>query len=199
VRNPVRKFLGVALIGLLGVFVAAPAIAGAQTEVVPGEGAPASPGICSFSVTPAEIPVGGTQLTVTGVVPIGAAQVQVFYNADLLTFDEFKNPPAGVTPVGVGTPDASGNFSITPGVVVTTATDVAVNYTFGNKNFYATLCSNPAGANVTRINVAGETVARPLAFTGSSETPTYVLVGLGAIAVGLVFVVAARRRSRVHG
>jgi LPXTG-motif cell wall-anchored protein len=46
--------------------------------------------------------------------------------------------------------------------------------------------------------VASQNAGR-LAFTGSSETPAYVFVGLAALVLGAVFVVAARRRARTDG
>jgi LPXTG-motif cell wall-anchored protein len=50
------------------------------------------------------------------------------------------------------------------------------------------------GAAVTRPAVAG---AQALAFTGSNNTPSYVLVGIAALVLGAVLVIAARRRSRL--
>ncbi len=50
------------------------------------------------------------------------------------------------------------------------------------------------------VTVGAQEAARPaaaLAFTGSSDTPSYVLIGIAAIVVGAVLVVAARRRSQV--
>ena len=37
----------------------------------------------------------------------------------------------------------------------------------------------------------------PWPFTGSNDTPSYVLIGVAAVVIGLVFVVAARRRRQV--
>jgi len=39
--------------------------------------------------------------------------------------------------------------------------------------------------------------AAALAFTGSNNTPSYVLVGIAALVLGAVLVIAARRRSQV--
>jgi len=186
VRNPVRKFLGVALIGLLGVFVAAPAIAGAQT--VPGEGAPPVPGDCTFDVTPNPVAALPANVTIAGTAPAGVT-VELFVNG---------STTASASKTLAASPDP-GSFSF-PLTVNTDNTQVDINYTYGNKNAYVQGCTNVAGTVVTRITVqtAPQTVAK-LAFTGSSETPTYLLIGFGALAVGVVLVVASRRRSRVHG
>jgi LPXTG-motif cell wall-anchored protein len=52
--------------------------------------------------------------------------------------------------------------------------------------------------------VGGEVVRRSgvtsrLALTGTDGTRPYVLVGLCAVSLGIVLVVAARRRNRVQG
>jgi LPXTG-motif cell wall-anchored protein len=191
VRNPVRKFLGAALIGLLGVFVAAPAIAGAQT--VPGSGAPAVPGDCTFSATPNPVAALPANVTVAGTAP-GGVTVEMFVNGS-------TTPSA--SQVLPATPDP-GSFSF-PLTVTANNTQVDINYTYGDQNAYVQGCTDVAGTVVTRITVqaAGEQVVKPaaaaLAFTGSNNTPTYVLIGVGAVVIGLVLVVAARRRSRVHG
>jgi hypothetical protein len=55
------------------------------------------------------------------------------------------------------------------------------------------------GQQVTRvggIQVSG-TSTGSLAFTGANHTLTYVLIALGLVAVGLVLVVATRRRTHV--
>ena len=44
---------------------------------------------------------------------------------------------------------------------------------------------------------AAEATKSSLAFTGSSNTPSYVLIGIAALVLGAVLVVAARRRSQV--
>ncbi len=54
----------------------------------------------------------------------------------------------------------------------------------------------------TTIRVGGEVVVRQgvdpaLAFTGSSHTPSMVLIGLACVTIGLVLFVATRRRRVV--
>jgi LPXTG-motif cell wall-anchored protein len=76
-----------------------------------------------------------------------------------------------------------------------------VNYTYGNENAYATGCTGPGGVTVVRaeaISKGTTTPGKALAFTGSSNTPTFVVIGLAALVLGFVFVVAARRRSQVN-
>ena len=61
-------------------------------------------------------------------------------------------------------------------------------------------CTGPGGILAISIALPGRLRARrrsDLAFTGSSDTPTYVLIGIAALVFGAVLVVAARRRSQV--
>jgi LPXTG-motif cell wall-anchored protein len=91
-----------------------------------------------------------------------------------------------------------GTFTLT--YTVTAATDISVNFTYGNQNAYTAGCALPSGEVVVRVDVKATETARPaasLAFTGSSDTPSYVLIGIAAVVVGAVLVVAARRRSNV--
>ncbi len=100
---------------------------------------------------------------------------------------------------------------------MTAATDISVNVTHGNQNAYGSGCATPEGDVVMRVEVKSSEATKPrsheatkprsheatkpaaaaLAFTGSSDTPSYVLIGIAAIVVGAVLVVAARRRSKV--
>jgi LPXTG-motif cell wall-anchored protein len=95
-----------------------------------------------------------------------------------------------------------GSFTMT--FVVPTAGTLTVNYTFGGDgNAYVTGCTGGEivvleAANVTRA-AAAPAASPALAFTGSSNTPSYVLIGIAALVLvlGAVLVVAARRRSQV--
>jgi LPXTG-motif cell wall-anchored protein len=182
VRNTVRKFVGVALIGVLGAF-ALQASAGAQTV-------PPAPVTCTIlSVTPTTVPAGGGTVTVTGTV--GAA-------VHLTLFAQ--TPPGTGATVAIAQQDvAAGAFSISGNV--TGASDISVGTSSIGDNAYIGGCATPAGETVVRVNVSGNEVARPaaaaLAFTGSSDTPSYVLIGIAALVVGAVLVVAARRRSHL--
>ncbi len=182
-RKSVRRLLGVALIGLVSAFVLAPTLAGAQT--VPGEGpAPEPPGDCTY-VAPATVAALGDTITITGNAPAGVT-VQLFVNGG-------ANPAQQVVlPNSPAFPAFSFNLQITAD-----PTSFAVSYLYGNKNAYTATCSagGVEGAVVSRVTVANNTASR-LAFTGSSDTPTYVIVGAAAVILGLVFVVGARRRAR---
>jgi LPXTG-motif cell wall-anchored protein len=188
VRKTVRKTVGVALIGVLGAF-ALQASAGAQE--VPPDTTP--PSCVILSVTPATVPAGGGLVTATGTV---GADVHLTLYA--------QTPPADPGPggpvVAIADQDvAAGSFSISGNV--SGASDITLGTSFGDENAYTGGCATPAGEVVVRVNVAGNEVTRPaaaaLAFTGSSDTPSYVLIGIAAIVLGAVLVVAARRRSNL--
>jgi LPXTG-motif cell wall-anchored protein len=178
VRNAVRKLIGVAMIGALGAIAAAPMLSASAQE----GGPPPSPGACSFSVAPTTVDSFPADVVVSGTAPIGV-HVQLFENG-------------GTTPIQTqDTTDGTFSFNVT----VTGPTTFAVNYTFGAGNAYTTGCSTVAGEVVQRV--VAPTVApaqvHALAFTGSSNTPSYVLIGVAAVMLGIVLVVAARRRSHL--
>jgi LPXTG-motif cell wall-anchored protein len=202
VRNAVRKFVGVALVGLLGALALPMLAAGAQTVTTNGstgsDGIPPDPpGVCTFSVAPNPVDAFPTQVTISGVAPTtDNTHVVLFANGSAATVqgagDIVATDPA---------PDGSYTLKYTVNAVV----DLSVNFTFGNQNAYTSGCTGPGGITVVRVNVKAAEVARPatapaaqaLAFTGSSDTPSYVLIGIAAIVVGGVLVVAARRRKQV--
>jgi LPXTG-motif cell wall-anchored protein len=177
--------LGVALIGLLSAFVLAPSMAGAQT--IPGEGTvpPPPPGDCTYS-SPTTVNAIGDTITITGSAPAGVT-VQLFVNGAQTPSQEVVLPDTPAFPTFSFDLQISGD-----------PTSFTLSYLYGNKNAYTATCSGIEGALVTRITVASQNAGR-LAFTGSSETPAYVFVGLAALVLGAVFVVAARRRARTDG
>jgi LPXTG-motif cell wall-anchored protein len=180
VRHPVRRFAGVALIGVLGALFAMPLLpAGAQEG-----GPPPSPGDCTFTATgTAPGPVHVEVIT-----PAGASEVVV-------TFAPSEGDP---TPQVFTQPAPAGGGTVTFDFDVTVPGLVTANFVFGNQNAYATGCTGPGGSEAIAISgVSDPGGAASLAFTGSSDTPTYVLIGLAALVIGAVFVVAARRRSQV--
>ena len=195
-RSTVRKFVGVALIGVLGALFAFPMLAAsAQTNGSTGtDGVPPDPpGDCVItSVTPNPVPSFPAQVTVTGTAP----------STDNTTVVLFANgSPAvanGATDV-VSQAVTDGTFTLK--LTVTAETDLSVNFTFGNQNAYTAICALPGGETVVRVVAEAAAVSRPaaqqLAFTGSSDTPSFVLIGIAALVVGAVLVIAARRRSQV--
>ena len=198
VRNPVRKFVGVALMAVLGALFALPMLAaGAQTNGSTGsDGVPPDPpGDCVIlSVTPNPITALGTQVTVTGTAP----------NTDNTTVVLFANGVPATANSGTDVVSqlvTDGTFTLKY-TVLAAPVDLSVNFTFGNQNAYSAGCATPGGEVVVRVNLKAQEVSRPapaaaLAFTGSSDTPSYVLIGIAAIVVGTVLVVAARRRKQV--
>jgi LPXTG-motif cell wall-anchored protein len=172
--------------GAVGALFALPMLAaGAQT--VPGEGAPATPDCVILSVEPNPVAAFPATITVTGTV---SSDVHLTLYA--------TTPPDTGTKAAIANQDVTaGNFSISG--QVTGESDISLGITFGNQNAYTGACATPGGETVVRVKSATATkpAAGALAFTGSSDTPSYVLIGIAAIVVGAVLVVAARRRSHL--
>jgi LPXTG-motif cell wall-anchored protein len=190
VRNPVRKIMGVAVLGVLAaLFVVPMTSAGAQE----GEGpAPTPPSCVILSVTPNPVTAFPSEVTVTGTV---GADVHLTLFA--------QTPPVTGALTAIAQKDVTaGAFSISG--TVTAESDISLGTTFGNENAYTGGCATPGGESVVLVKTAEATkpgtvtpAAAQLAFTGSSDTPSYVLIGIAAIVVGAVLVVAARRRSHL--
>jgi LPXTG-motif cell wall-anchored protein len=171
--------------------------AGAQT--VPGEGGaqPDPPGDCVIlSVAPSPVPAFPTQVTVSGTAPNG---VRMVLYADGV-------PAVPQAPSDVVVQDVTDNTFVLK-YTVNQPTNLSVNFTFGTDNgtdnAYTAGCATPGGEVVVRVEVkaaevkAARAKTAALAFTGSSDTPSYVLIGIAAVVLGAVLVVAARRRSRL--
>jgi LPXTG-motif cell wall-anchored protein len=175
VRMSVRKFVGVALMGLLGALALPMLAAGAQTT--------GPPSTCTFAVN-------GTSpnFEVTGTAP-AQADVTLYF-----------------TPLSTGVTGAVATQSSTTFDFPFTAPetgDISVGYVTTDGNAYTATCATVAGEVVVRVEVGASEATRPaatpaaaLAFTGSSDTPSYVLIGIAAVVVGAVLVVAARRRKQ---
>ena len=125
-------------------------------------------GSCTFAVTPTTLPSGGGSVTVSGTAPAGS------------TITVFKNGVAD----GTTTTATNGSWSIVVSVKATT--DITVSF---GTNYPPAACA-PGPVRVT----VGAAAAQQLAFTGSSNTWTYVLAALAAIALGTILVVGVRRR-----
>ncbi len=185
-RNTMRKLMGVAVIaviGATGAFVASPMLAASAQTV----------GQCTItSPNPVLVPATGGSVTVTGTAPsgFGTVTVTLFVNGN----------SAGSQTVGSG-----GTFSFT--VTVVPGDQITVGFATLAGSAYTAVCGTAAGVTVLGVQaqVAAASASRSpvqvesaLAFTGSSNTPSYVLVGVAALVLGLVLVVAARRRSQVN-
>jgi LPXTG-motif cell wall-anchored protein len=180
VRNRGRKALGVALAGVLGALFAVPMLAaGAQTDETPAAAADCV--ILSVNPNPA---AAGQQVTVSGTAPNGADMVLY---ADGI-------PAVAKSATDVVTQLVTDNtFALR--YTVDGPTELSANFTVGGSAYVAS-CADPSGEVVVKVAAASTNKpAGALAFTGSSDTPSYVLVGIAALALGAVLVVAARRRS----
>jgi LPXTG-motif cell wall-anchored protein len=179
VRHPVRKLMGLAVMGILGALFAVPMVAaGAQTV---------DAGACTItSIQPPSVPVGGGIVTVTGTAPEGSTVI-------------FYVNGAPVTPAVTQLVGADLQFSI--GANVVPPASVSVSYLTGPDAYPLNACLDVSGESVFNITVSPASVNKPaaqaLAFTGSNDTPSYVLVGIAALVLGGVLVLAARRRSQV--
>ncbi len=186
-----RKLIGVSAMALVVGAFAFAGTAGAGI-MVDGEGAPPDPG-CTFTVTVNDAggvvppPPGPVNITVTGSIggDFAGALVTLVVNG----------VPGAATPVD----PVNGSFVFGP-LSVPVPSDVSISYSFGNENAYTNFCIGPGAQSV--ITVAAGTVtrapARALAFTGSDDTTRNVLIGVAAVVLGTVLVVATRRRSRIR-
>jgi hypothetical protein len=155
-------------------------------------GTAAVAGVCTVTLSGDVTPDGTTTRTfpvsvvVSGDVPEGATLLRLYVSSPIDS-DFVLN--AETVPV-------DGTYAF-PAITLDATADFRVGFFYGNQNAYTASCTDPSGADVIRIRPAGTTVARPLAFTGSSGTTSTVLIALAAIALGVVLVVASRRRHRV--
>jgi LPXTG-motif cell wall-anchored protein len=190
VRNAVRKLMGVAVLGALAALFALPMAGAGAQEFVPGEGPPPSPECNVTSFSPAA-PVATFPVDVV-------VEGTVVQDADITLFA--LTPPA-TEPVELA------SIHVTPGPFqisgqVTGPSTITLGVTYGPENAYAAACANENGVTTFEVEAQGATrppaaAAAQLAFTGSSDTPSYVLIGIAAVVVGAVLVVAARRRSHL--
>src|SRR5207342_783399 len=99
-------------------------------------------------------------------------------------------PPSGAPVVLAVKNVGVGAFSISG--VVNGPSTITLGITYGPEGAYAAACAATGG--VQSFSVNAETASRPapaaaapaLAFTGSSDTPSYVLIGIAAVVVGAV-------------
>jgi LPXTG-motif cell wall-anchored protein len=181
VRTSVRKLVIAGAVAVIGVFAMAPMLAAsAGTMVV----APPSPGQCTFDVNNVNFP----DVVISGSTPVGAdVVIEIRFQAD-------GSPNAALIESQHLAAGGAFSFSYNTGGA---AGGVTANYTYGNKSAYVTGCTGPGGVTVVRAeSLKGP--SKSLAVTGSSNTTMFVLIGFAALVLGLVFVVAARRRSSVN-
>jgi LPXTG-motif cell wall-anchored protein len=180
------------VLALLGALVALPMlVAGAQTNGSTGSNgvAPNPPGACVIDSFTDVTVAAGTQVTITGTAPSSDNTHVILYANG--------QPAVAQAPGDIVAQDVTdGTFTLK--YTVTQTVELSVNFTFGNQNAYTAICSTKGGvlSEVVRVG-ANEVTRAALAFTGSSDAPSYVLIGIGAIVLGAVLVVAARRRSQV--
>jgi LPXTG-motif cell wall-anchored protein len=180
VQSSVRRFTRVIIVGVIAAFAAVPLFATSASAVDAG-------GVCVFNVLPNPVPAGGT-VHIEGTAPAGST----------VTASDVTDPGTPIVLISTVT-DASGNFH-SADFVITPPRDISATFTLAGSN-YATGCANPQGLLVVRVEAAAATVQQQqqqaLAFTGSNNTTSFVLIGVTALIVGIVLTVGARRRSRV--
>jgi LPXTG-motif cell wall-anchored protein len=186
VRKSVRNMVGVILVGLVGA-LALPALAGSAAA----QTAPPTPECVILSVTPNPVAAFPSNITVTGTVD-APVHLTLYAQAPPLTGPQTVLAQEDAVP---------GSYSITG--QVTQVSNISLGITYGNQNAYTGVCATVGGEVVVRVTAAEapanvtKPAAAALAFTGSSDTPSFVLIGIAAVVVGAVLVVAARRRRQV--
>ena len=142
--------------------------------------ADAGTGVCTFNVLPNPVASFPAQVHLEGTAPAGTT-VTAF---------------SGATPLVTAVANGSGNF-VSGAFTLNGATDITANFEVTTGNGYGTGCADPLGLTVVRVQAAAASQpAQALAFTGSNNTTSFVLIGVTALIVGIVLTVGARRRSR---
>ncbi len=174
-QRSMRRVSRIVIVSAIAAFAAVPLFATSASAVTANS-------VCVFNVLPNPIPAGGGLVHIEGTAPAGST-VTAF---------------SGATPLVSAVTNAngtfsSGNFNVTPPI------NISATFTLAGSS-YATGCNDPNGLLV--VTVLAEAAARQqqvaaLAFTGSNNTGSFVLIGVTAIIVGVVLTVGARRRSRI--
>ncbi|HXY92077.1 MAG TPA: LPXTG cell wall anchor domain-containing protein [Acidimicrobiia bacterium] len=177
-HRAMRRYLGIFVAGALASMVAVLGLASTasaqQTDVGAG-------GVCIFNVLPNPVSGFPASVHIEGTAPAGST-VTAFSGATTL----------------VSTVTAADGTFHSPDFTLTGPTDVSANFSTQPGDGYATGCATAEGATVVRVDAAATTAQQPLAFTGSNNTPSFVLIGVAAVVVGLVLTVGARRRHRIN-
>jgi LPXTG-motif cell wall-anchored protein len=187
VRSWARRSIGVVAVAAIALTVVCASAASALSPA-PGEGQPASPGICVWAFTPAAadggMEPGSVSVSITSLPTIDESlTVQLFLDGNVVQ-SRVVTPPPGL-PVDFAP------------ITVADGDSVSVNYILRSVSTYSTVCATVGGESVVRVRALGAQASR-LAFTGSSHTSTMVLVAVAALVLGLVLVVGARRRRHVN-
>ena len=190
--SSVRRLIGATALAMLVGSFAFAGVAAAGI-MVPDEN-PDSLGPCTFEIVGSP---GAATLDVTFPHSV-TVRVSAPATADVSVF--VSTLPSG-TPVEFG-PELSTGAPIDFGPIELTApSSITAGYTTTDGSAYTATCSGPGGVAAIQVLAAGARVvtpgARPLAFTGSDDTTTHVLIAAAAIVLGTVLVVGTRRRSRV--
>jgi LPXTG-motif cell wall-anchored protein len=178
VQHSVRKLTRIVIFGAIAGFAALPLLATSASAQSSGDA------VCTFNVVPNPIaPPFPAAVHIEGTAPP---------NTQVTAFN-------GATPLVTTTTDGGGNFH-SANFGVNPDTDVSATFAVAGGS-YATGCADPEGLVVVRVKAAtaaqAAQQAQALAFTGSNNTSTFVLIGIAALVVGMVLTVGARRRSGV--
>jgi LPXTG-motif cell wall-anchored protein len=174
VHTSVRRFSRLAICGAVAAFAVVPLFASSASAADGGTA------VCSFNIVPNPVASFPAQVHLEGTAPAGTT-VTAF---------------SGATPLVTAVTNGSGSF-VTGTFTVNGATDITANFAVTSGDGYGTGCADPLGLSVVRVEAAAASQpAQALAFTGSSNTTSFVLIGATALIVGIVLTIGARRRSR---
>jgi len=169
----------------------------------PPAGAELPPLSCTISADPSVLPAGGGNVTFSGTGP-GSTVLTILVNG----FPP-PNPPGPLTV----TTDAAGNFSFVLHITVTSTIavssvlypidcdpEITVEVPRGGGGGGSTPGGSKGGQGQRGFEFDRELPAGGrLAFTGANNTLSMVYIGFAAAAIGMVLVVAVRRRRSLHG
>ena len=176
-RTSVNRLVRIGIVAAIAAIAALPLLPATAGAVE----APSTLGPCTFTVVPNPVPTPPgfpADVTVTVTVPQTGVTVTVFVN-------------------GVANQSVIANTTTVVFTVhLTAASNISVNYFLDGGNAYATGCTS-GGSLTVLVDAAQAARAQALAFTGSNNTHSFVLIGIAALVVGLVLTVGARRRSRI--
>ena len=173
-HKSVHRFSRFAICGAIAAFAIVPLFASSASAADSGTA------VCTFKIVPNPVAGFPAQVHLEGTAPAGTT-VSAF---------------SGATPLVTATTDGSGNF-VSSAFTLNGVTDISANFAVTSGNGYSTGCADPNGLSVIRVQATSASQpVQALAFTGSNNTTSIVLVGVAALIVGIVLTIGARRRSR---